>query len=439
MDSSVNLQPSEIPEALNIAIQHFNDGDLSQAKDVFNRILKTDPREENALHLLGVVYFKEGDNEKARELITKALDTNHQFPAAHNNLGSVYKVTGHLDEAATCYRKAIECQGDFAMAHYNLGNVLKDLHQSTEAEASYQKAIDLNPDYADAHHNLGYLYLTNKQFDKAIECFRKVIAIYPDYIEAYYNIGSAFKSLDRIDEAIESYRRILVLDPKHLKAQYSLLALTDNLAEAPPEGYVASAFDYFAHEFEHQMAVGNCRIPEILRLLAGKLVDERKILSGPPFARVLDMGCGTGLAGVEFRDIAGELHGVDLSEKMLERARDKNVYAAVYQTDNESYLSETNVLYDLILAADVLIYTGPLEDLFAKVAARLEKGGMFAFSVERLDEGTYVLQASTRYAHSEEYVLRLARGHGFNVVYNQPVEKMRNDVNGILFWLEKED
>ena len=69
MGSSVNLQPSEIPEALNVAIQHFNVGDLSQAKDVFNRILKTDPREENALHLLGVVYFKEGDNEKAVELI----------------------------------------------------------------------------------------------------------------------------------------------------------------------------------------------------------------------------------------------------------------------------------------------------------------------------------------------------------------------------------
>ena len=45
----------------------------------------------------------------------------------------------------------------------------------------------------------------------------------------------------------------------------------------------------------------------------------------------------------------------------------------------------------------------------------------------------------TRFAHSENYVLLLARDHGFNVVYNQPVEKMRNDVNGILFWLEKAD
>ena len=57
--------------------------------------------------------------------------------------------------------------------------------------------------------------------------------------------------------------------------------------------------------------------------------------------------------------------------------------------------------------------------------------------VERLNDGTYTLQAFTRYAHSEDYVLRLAREYGFNVAYNQPVEKMRNVVNEILFWLEK--
>lgn len=439
MESSVNLQPSEIPEALNVAIQHINDGDLSQAKNVFYRILKADPREENALHLLGVVYFKEGENEKAAELIKEALDTNLQFPAAHNNLGSVYKAMGHLDEAVTCYRKAIECQGDFAAAHFNLGNVLTDLHQPTEAEASYQTAINLTPDYADAHHNLGFLYLTYKQFDKAIECFRKVIAINPEYVEAHYNIGKAFKSLDRFDEAIESYRRILVLDPKHLKAQYSLMALTDNLTEAPPDGYVASAFDYFAPQFDYQMKVGNCKIPETLRLVAGQLMDDRKIVPVTSFSRVLDMGCGTGLAGEAFKDISDELHGVDLSEKMLELAKDKNVYDAIYQTDNEDYLSQTEIHYDLILATDVFIYSGPLETLFGLVADRLVKGGMFAFSVERLDEGTYSLQVSTRYAHSEEYVLRLARKHGFDVVYSQAVEKMRNDVNGNLFWLEKTD
>jgi len=75
--------------------------------------------------------------------------------------------------------------------------------------------------------------------------------------------------------------------------------------------------------------------------------------------------------------------------------------------------------------------------MFEKVAKRLGKKGLFAFSVEGLDVGTYVLQPSTRYAHSENYVHRVARDYGFNLIGGRPVQKMRNDVNGNLFLLEK--
>ncbi len=437
VDPSPNLQPSDIPDALNLAVQHHNAGDLASAGDVYRRILQTDPKNEDALHLLGLIAFHEKDLKKAVELMTEALGVNPVFPAAHNNLGAVYKAMERLDDAAASFRKAIDCQEDFAEAHFNLGNVLKVLNQSDEAVACYRKAIAINPEYIDAHNNLGVLFNSQGRLEDATECFRLVLGLSPESLDTHYNLGNTLRDLGRLEEAADSYRRVLDLEPGHLKAQYGLAALTDESTEVPPDGYVALAFDNFASQFEQQMDVGNCRIPEILRLLAGLLLDEKENLSVPPFARVLDIGCGTGLVGVEFRNIAGELHGVDLSEKMLERARDKNVYDAVYQTDTERYLSETESLYDLILAGDVLIYTGPLEGLFAKVRDRLERGGMFAFSVERLDEGTYVLQASTRYAHSEEYILRLARDNGFQVIYNHPVEKMRNDVNGMMFWLEK--
>ncbi|MBT3703392.1 MAG: methyltransferase domain-containing protein, partial [Alphaproteobacteria bacterium] len=92
-----------------------------------------------------------------------------------------------------------------------------------------------------------------------------------------------------------------------------------------------------------------------------------------------------------------------MSEKMLEQARQKNVYDAIFHTGIEPFLSESDDCYDLVLAADVLIYFGPLDVVFKKVAQCLNKGGMFAFSVERLEVGTYVLQPSTRYAHNEDY------------------------------------
>ena len=74
---------------------------------------------------------------------------------------------------------------------------------------------------------------------------------------------------------------------------------------------------------------------------------------------------------------------------------------------------------------------------YSKMCPAPGQGRKVCLLVERLNDGTYALQAFTRYAHSEDYVLRLAREYGFNVAYNQPVEKMRNVVNEILFWLEK--
>ena len=438
-DPSQNIQPSEIPEALNFALQHHNSGDLTSAGDAYRRILQADPQQPDALHLLGLTAFQEGALEKVEELITKALGVNSAFPAAHNNLGAVYKGMERLNDAAASFRDAIDSQEDFADAHFNFGNVLKDMDHSTEAVVSYQKAIDFNPDFADAHNNLGVLFNNLGRLDEAIECFHRVLDLNPGYVDAHYNLGNTLRDLDRLDEAATSYQQVLDLEPDHLKARHVLAALTDDMTEAPPDGYVSLVFDNFASQFEQQMTIGDCRISEHLRTLGERLMDERKSLPVPPFARVLDLGCGTGRAGEAFRDIAGELRGVDLSEKMLQQAQEKNVYDAIDQSDIESYLNRANDLFDLIVAADVLIYLGPLEAIFENVACRLDRGGMFAFSVERLKDGTYALQASTRYSHSEDYVLRLARDYGFNVVYNQAVEKMRNDVNGILFWLEKTD
>jgi predicted TPR repeat methyltransferase len=308
---------------LNLAVQHHNAGDLAGAGDVYRRILQADPKQQDALHLLGLIAFQEGDYEEAVELMTEALGVNQVFPAAHNNLGAVFRAMGRLEDAADSFRKAIECQEDYAEAHFNLGNVLKVLNHSDDSVASYRKAIALNPEYIEAYNNLGVLLNSQGQLDDSIECFRVVLGLSPDTLDTHYNLGNTLRDLGRLDEAAGSYRKVLDLDPGHLKAQYGLAALTDHSTEALPDGYVTLAFDNFASQFEHQMVVGNCQIPQNLRLLAGRLMDERKILSVPPFGRVLDMGCGTGIAGEEFSDIAGQLHGVDLSEKMLERARGK--------------------------------------------------------------------------------------------------------------------
>ena len=87
------------------------------------------------------------------------------------------------------------------------------------------------------------------------------------------------------------------------------------------------------------------------------------------FAHALDLGCGTGLAGVAFRDCVERLEGIDLSPGMVAEARAKGIYDALHVGEVVAHLkAATDRQFDLILAADVLVYVGDLAPLFLEVA-----------------------------------------------------------------------
>jgi predicted TPR repeat methyltransferase len=130
---------------------------------------------------------------------------------------------------------------------------------------------------------------------------------------------------------------------------------------------------------------------------------------------VLDLGCGTGLVGAAIRPLANRVTGVDLSARMLARARSRGCYDRLSVGDIESFVhDEPADSYDVVAAADVFTYLGSLADVFAETARILRRGGHFAFSVEALAaHGThgYQLQPTGRYAHSAEYLKTHAHQH----------------------------
>ena len=111
-----------------------------------------------------------------------------------------------------------------------------------------------------------------------------------------------------------------------------------------------------------------------------------------------------------------DLAGVDLSEKMLAQARKAGLYDELVCADIGTWLATQVGAFDLAVAADVLVYFGDLDSLFAQVRAALRPGGWFCFSTEALDAGDFVLLPSNRYAHSLAYLQRLALQRGFGLV-----------------------
>jgi predicted TPR repeat methyltransferase len=134
--------------------------------------------------------------------------------------------------------------------------------------------------------------------------------------------------------------------------------------------------------------------------------------------RVLDLGCGTGLVGEAFRGLArgGRIDGIDLAPRMIEAARSRGVYDDLTLGDIESILAAPGRSYDLILAADTMIYLGDLANVFSGVARRLEQGGFYLFAVESMVGSGWEQSPMNRFRHSEAYLREEAARAGLEFV-----------------------
>ena len=126
----------------------------------------------------------------------------------------------------------------------------------------------------------------------------------------------------------------LSLDPKMNKEK-----IYDKWAETY-EGYV-NKLNYLAPKNVAK---------EVFDFLEGMKIDHLKIL---------DFGCGTGLLGLELNKVLEgrytfEIGGIDISEKMIEKCREKMVYNSLVKKDLfKEELPDKN--YDLIVSSGVFL------------------------------------------------------------------------------------
>jgi predicted TPR repeat methyltransferase len=134
---------------------------------------------------------------------------------------------------------------------------------------------------------------------------------------------------------------------------------------------------------------------------------------------VCDAGCGTGLCGRWLRQYAARLTGVDLSQGMLDLARDRQLYDSLERSDLTAWLRERAVAFGLIVSADVLCYFGELLTVAQASFGALGTSGMLAFTVEHATEPRpegYRLLINGRYAHNESYVHDCLALAGFTAI-----------------------
>ncbi|MCQ2004023.1 class I SAM-dependent DNA methyltransferase [Rhizobium sp. NRK18] len=240
-----------------------------------------------------------------------------------------------------------------------------------------------------------------------------------DALAEAYNRALALEKAGDIDAAVKAYEEVLAIDPEdHGGAAVRIASM--GRGETPPkapDAYVETLFDQHAEAFEDILVeqLGYC-VPLLMRQRLQALE-----LTGP-YARMLDLGCGTGLAGGAMRDMAGDITGIDISENMVEIAHEKDLYETLYVAEAEDFLEDNDEEpFDLVTATDVLPYLGALEPLFFGAAENMNSGGLFIFSSEtgsdELMAGRpYAVGPHQRFLHSETYIRERLSATGFEVV-----------------------
>ncbi len=246
-------------------------------------------------------------------------------------------------------------------------------------------------------------------FEAAADVLRQTLELVPAWAEGIFALAEVLAEGGRKHDAIAAFEQYLQTDPADsMGAAVKLALLTERNADTLPAAYITRLFDEYAPRFEKALREKlNYKAPEILRAAVDAVRPEGM------FARGFDLGCGTGLAGVAFRDRVEWLGGVDLSAAMVKGAEAKAIYDQLVVGDMLVALAETAPC-DLIVAADVLTYFGDLASVFTAVRAKLT--GVFAFTVQRCDGDGFLLGAEHRFSHSRAYLETLAAAKGFKVL-----------------------
>jgi predicted TPR repeat methyltransferase len=239
----------------------------------------------------------------------------------------------------------------------------------------------------------------------AADLLLQSIDLAPGFASAWFTLGEIREQLGERDAAIAAFRKAVTADPEDRHgASLRLMRLGADTLSAMPPAYVRALFDQYAPKFEAALVDDlDYRGPS---LLFKAVLSARAAIRKPAFfKRAIDLGCGTGLAASAFAREVDEFIGIDLSPRMIEKARLTGLYAELEVAEMVQGLRDRpDASANLILAADAMVYLSDLAPLLQESKRVLGGGGLLAFTVETHDGDGVILGEGLRYAHGAPYV-----------------------------------
>lgn len=451
-------------------INGMNDsGRYREALELVGRALASDKDNYSLWIGRGNALYGLGQYAEAEESYLKAADLNEEDVVALANLAGVYFEEKRFKDGLAVCDDAIARNPAYLNTYIHQGNLLSGQERYEEALQAYKAAELIAPDDPLVMFNTANALAMTEHYERAADYFRRLLEETPQDQEYLYALAAMQEKMEDYALAAGTYLRMLAVQDSPLihimlsgclyslqlqNKQAEAMELTDAWLNAFPDNpvalhaletlkeapevkrasaeYVEELFDAFAESFDSVLEGLAYRAP----LQVAKAV---KNLDLNEDAAVLDLGCGTGLcgAGLKNENISfASLTGVDLSEKMLEKARSRGIYTYLEQSDLLAFLPQHPAAFDLVVSADVFTYLGDLSDLLAGMAGAVKHGGYAVFTVSEniKDPDTYGIEPSGRFTHGKNYIVSGLRENNFEVLSAVSVE-LRQELGAPVYGL----
>ncbi|WP_299873929.1 tetratricopeptide repeat protein [uncultured Cocleimonas sp.] len=400
------------------AVSFHKQGKIEKANTAYRKILKKNPKNADVLNYLGMLEFQRGNYDLGIKLTKRCLKVFPKHSAGCNNLANMYMTTYDVDQAEIYYLKSISIDAQAEEPLYNLAVIEKTRKNYEEAEKNFHKVLALNPEHVICISSLADMYVKLGHFEQAMKLLQerlKHVDNHTDQKSSLLSIGRLCLLLNDKKNAIVTYEKCLSIYPNDPMATHMLAAMTgEKVPVKPDEQYVKDLFDGFSLTFDNVLEQLDYKAPQHIQTIIDEIYKETE----PHSMRIMDAGCGTGLCGNFLKPLASDLIGVDLSPGMLQRAKFRNEYDELIESDLNLYFQNSTQNFDLIVSADTLCYFGDLKKFLQLSLSSLNPNGRLIFTVEKFDGKTltgYNLEPHGRYSHTHSYLTESIQESGYKI------------------------
>jgi len=410
---AIRLQPDLVDAHVNLGEALRSLKKYERACNAYRDAIRMRPQDPAIQVRLGATLRESGNLTDAEQHLRQTMEIDPRHIPAMLELGRLKVQLGQYAEASDWYREALSIDPCCRDALEQIGGIEINMGNPEAAVENYAKILDFSPKDTAMRILVARILAPQGALERAENICRQGLEFDPHNVALHCELGKILSEQGKATDAAEVLRSAKALVGSSEEIEYLLSSLDRNDNEfLAKQKYIRKLFNDYADSFDNHLRDRlEYRGPEMISQIAhdAGMQDNGNLT-------IIDLGCGTGLCGPLFRHAASKLIGVDLSARMLEKARERSIYDELHEADIVEILQRTANAYDVVIAADVFVYVGNIAPVFSGAATSLRPGGLLVFSAETVPNGTYVLRNSGRYGHSQDYVHALARDHGFDTI-----------------------